>query len=302
MKMAKLTILAAVFLICCGVPKEDFEALKSELEETKTKLRECSTELAQVKNTPEQRFIRARKLIADNDVEKARKEYMGIVDNFKGTDEAAIASKEVENIDRQIEKERIDEERKKALGYKILKPSTIVEYDDMSIRFEKIWTGKRWSFDDYGHEYRLIDAERGNKHILSRVSITSKNKNPLLPPVLAYQMNNGELQLLGTLGYEFRRWENYGSYLGNHADYGNDFAHSQTIPFNLGLELSDEILDNKPVFLVIKKSGCFKRMKRAIGNPDIQYSGVSCSDSQKLRVEDFDNDYVLLKVFNQSKL
>lgn len=301
-RITLITIAAALILGSCGVPQEDFDKLQSDLEKTKNELTNCSTELTNIKNTPEQRFIRAKKLFSDNDLLGAKKEYQGIVDNYKGTNDANIASKEIAKIDQTIEKRRIAEERKKALGFKILKPSTIVKYGDLSLKFEKIWTGKRWSFDDYGSEYRLRDAERGNKHVLARVSITSKSNNPSLPAILVYQMNNGELKLLGTLGYEFRRWKDYGSYLGNYADYGNDFSHSKTIPFNLGLQLSNEKLDNKAVFVVMKKSGCFSRRQKDYGNPEIEYKEGSCNPKRTLKVDDFDNDYVLLKIFNQSKL
>jgi len=301
-RITLITIVTALILVSCGVPQEDFDKVQAELKNTKNELANCSNELTEIKNTPEQRFIRAKKLYAENNLAGAKKEYQGIVDNYKGTDDANIASKEISKIDNIIQKKRIAEERKKALGFKILKPSTNVKYGDLSLRFEKIWTGKRWSFDDYGSEYRLRDAERGNKHVLARVSITSKNNNPSLPAILVYQMNNGKLKLLGTLGYEFRRWKDYGSYLGNYADYGNDFAHSKTIPFNLGLQLPNEKLDNKAIFVVLKKSGCFNRRKKDYGNPEIEYVEGNCNPKQTLNVNDFDNNYVLLKVFNQSKL
>jgi len=275
--------------------KKQLSGLTAELEQTKTELNNCSNELAEIKNTAENRFIRAQKLLSENNLQSAKIEFQGIVDNFKGTKDEINASNEIEKIENIVEQNRIETERKKALGYKILKPVSTVKFESLSLRFEKIWTGKRWSFDDYGHEYRLRDAQRGSKHILARVSISSDTKTPSLPPVLAYQMNNGALELIGTLGYEFRRWEDYGSYLGNNADYGNDFAHSKTIPFNLGLEVSDDKFDGKAVYIVMKKTGCFERRKKNYGNPEIQYSEGLCQAKKTLKVADFDNDYVLLK-------
>lgn len=287
---------ALTFFGCSdGETKKQLSELKTELKQTKTELNNCSNELAEIKNTAEIRFIRARKLLSEDNFKIAKIVFQGIVDNFKGTKDEINASNEIEKIDKIIEQKRIETERKKALGYKILKPVSTVKLGSISLRFEKIWTGKRWSFDDYGREYRLRDAQRGSKHILTRVSISSESKNPSLPPVLAYQMNNGELELIGTLGYEFRRWEDYGSYLGNNADYGNDFAHSKTIPFNLGLEVSDDKFDGKTVYIVLKKTGCFERRKKNYGNPEIQYSEGLCKTKKILKVEDFDNDYVLLK-------
>jgi hypothetical protein len=295
-KLLAITFGALTIFGCSdGETKKQLSELKIELERTKALLNDCSDELTEIKNTAESRFIRAQKLLSENNLPGAKIEFQGIVDNFKGTKDATNAFNEIAKIDKTVEQKKIDADRKKALGFTILKPVSNVEFGSLSLRFEKIWTAKRWSFDDYGSEYRLRDAQRGSKHILARVSISSETKNPSLPPVLAYQMNNGELELIGTLGYEFRRWEDYGSYLGNNADYGNDFAHSKTIPFNLGLQVSDDKFDGKTVYIVMKKTSCFERRKKDYGNPEIQYSEGTCSTKTRLKVEDFDNDYVLLK-------
>src|SRR5690606_5418775 len=130
---------------------------------------------------------------------------------------------------------------------------------------------------------------------LARISISSESKNPDLPPILAYQYFDGKLMLLGTLGYEFRRWKDYGSYLGNYADYGNDFAHSKTIPFNLGYESSEDNLKSGKVYVVMRKVNCFTRKNKDYGRPEIQYQMGICAPKSTLEVSDFDNDYVLIK-------
>ena len=295
-KLTIFSILILSILSCSdGETKKQLSELKAELEKTKTELNNCSAELTEIKNTAENRFIRAKKLLSENNLTGAKTEFQGIVDNYEGTNDATVASKEIAKIDRTIEQKRIEAERKKALGYKVLKPTTRVKYGDLSLQFDKVWKGKRWSFDDYGSQYFLRDAQRGNSHIMTRVSVTSENNNPSLPPILVYQMDNGELRLLGTLGYKFRRWKDYGSYLGNYADYGNDFAHSKTIPFNCGVELSNDDLKSGKIYVVLKKQGCFNRTKVDFGNPEIAYRESSCNPKRILKVEDFDNDYVLLK-------
>ncbi|WP_034058512.1 hypothetical protein [Lacinutrix jangbogonensis] len=295
-KLLALTFgILTIFGCSDGETKKQLSELKTELVQTKAELNNCSAELTEIKNTAENRFIRARKLLSKNNLSEAKIEFQGIVENFKGTNDAKTASKEISKIDTTVKQQRIDAERKKALGYKILKPTTRVKYGDLSLKFDKIWKGKRWSFDDYGHKYFLRDAERGNSHIMTRVSVTSENNNPTLPPILVYQMNNGELKYLGTQGYKFRRWKDYGSYLGNYADYGNDFSHSKTIPFNCGVELSNDDLKRGTIYVVLKKQGCFNRTKSDYGNPEITYKESSCSPKRILKVTDFDNDYILLK-------
>lgn len=295
-KLIIYSLLIMSFISCSdGESKKQLSDLKTELKKTKVELSNCSAELTEIKNTAENRFIRAKKLLSEKNLNSAKIEFQGIIENFKGTKDAKAASKEITKIDKTIEQQRIESERKKALGYKVLKPTMRVKYDDLSLKFDKIWKGKRWSFDDYGNQYFLRDAERGNSHIMARVSITSEKNNPLLPAILVYQMNNGELKYLGTQGYKFRRWKDYGSYLGNHADYGNDFSHSKTIPFNCGIQLSNDDLKSGTIYVVLKKQGCFNRTKVDYGNPEIAYKESSCSSKRILKVEDFDNDYVLLK-------
>ena len=108
-------------------------------------------------------------------------------------------------------------------------------------------------------------------------------------------MKEGKLHLLGKLEYEFRRWKDYGSYLGNYSDYGNDFSHSSTIRFNLGLQLSEEEIKNHSIYIVLKKEGCFVRSRNTYGNPEISYKGSSCQTKSILTLDDFDNEYTLLK-------
>ena len=294
----KLAITLGIFTLlgCSNLEtKKQLSELKTELETIKVELKNCSTDLTEIKNTAENRFFRAKRLLSEQNLKGAKVAFEEIVEKFKGTDYAITASKEVAKIDKKIEKDRIEVERKKALGYKILKSSTTIKYGDLSLRFDRIWKGKRWSFDDYGSKYFLRDAERGNSHIMARVSITSENNNPSLPPILVYKMNDGELKYLGTQGYKFRRWKDYGSYLGNYADYGNDFSHSKTIPFNCGIELSNDDLINGTIYVVLKKQDCFNRTKADYGNPEIAYRESACNPKRILKVEDFDDDYVLIK-------
>ena len=297
MRLKITLLLLTLILASCAdnETKNELEKVTAELKEVKNELANCSADLTAIQNTPEQRNLKAQKFLAENNLPKAKTEFQGIVSNFKGTKDADLAEKEIAKIDKAVAKEKAELERKKALGYKILKQNSRPKYGDLSFRFDKIWKGKRWSFNDYGSQYFLRDAKRGNKHILARVSITSENNNPELPPVSVYKMTDGELKLLGTLGYEFRRWEDYGSYLGNTADYGNDFAHSKTIPFNLGLELSEEQLKSNTIYVVMKNRGCFSRDKKDYGSPEVRYIKGLCGMKETLTVEDFDSEYVLLK-------
>ena len=94
--------------------KKQLSGLTAELEQTKTELNNCSNELAEIKNTAENRFIRAQKLLSENNLQSAKIEFQGIVDNFKGTKDEINASNEIEKIEKIVEQNRIETERKKA--------------------------------------------------------------------------------------------------------------------------------------------------------------------------------------------
>jgi len=81
-------------------------------------------------------------------------------------------------------------------------------------------------------------------------SITSRIKDPALPPIAAYKLDStGSLTLIGVLDYRFYQWKDYGAYLGNYADYDNDFAHVATIPFGAFKQIEDSDLQ-KPIYVV----------------------------------------------------
>lgn len=304
MKFLPITIFLMTLLTSCsnGKLEKELSNTKSELEKLKIELKTCSTELSDIQNTPEQRILVANRLFNSGELTAAKKSYNNIISKFPETEFSKQASMKIKEIDKELERKRIkekqkkaEEERKKALGFKILKPTNNVTFGYLKLRFEKVWIGKRWTFDGYGSRYFLRDATRGNKHVLVRTSISSETKNPHLPPIMAYQYKDGKLEIIGTLGYEFRRWKDYGSYLGNYADYGNDFAHSKTIPFNLGIETNENKLKSGQVYIVMKKSNCFKRKHEDFGQPEISYNRMGCDVKRSLELSDFDNDYILIK-------
>lgn len=288
-------ILLTFFSCSDNDTKNQLLELESKLEQAKMELSKCSNELFELKNTPENRLIRANKFVSENKLNDAIAQFNEIEQKFQGTEYSKTASKERIKIEKRIAQIKIEEERKKALGFKILKPTTTVKYDNLTLKFQKIWKAKRWTFDDYGSQYFLMDAERGNSHLMARVSITSESNNPSLPPIFVYQMINGELKYQDILQYKFRRWEDYGSYLGNYADYGNDFSHSKTIPFNCGVEINNDYLNKGTVYIVLKKQGCFNRTNSDYGNPEIYYKQNECTPKSSLKINDFDTDYILLK-------
>ena len=123
----------------------------------------------------------------------------------------------------------------------------------------------------------------------------------MLPPIGIYRYKDGKLFLVSEMGYKFARWKSYGHYLGNYADYSNDFAHTSTIPFSNAAEIKKDD-QNDVLFVVVRKKGCFERVDLGFSNPEVGYASSGSNMATILSVDDFDSEYSLVKVFNKNKM
>ena len=235
------------------------------------------------------------------------------VQNIKTSEQRYSKKNKEENVQResnaefnQREKEKREaEDRRNLLGLSALKESSEVTVGDVTLHFSSINTNQRWVFDRYDsygtNRYYYNDAERGDIFLLSEISIYAASKNPKLPPIAVYKMLNGRLSLIGTMDYKFYIWKSHSSYLGTYADYGNDFAYTETISFSCGLSVSKDDMSNKEVFVVVKKTNCFNRTFERRKRPQISYQSKDCGIKSTLTIDDFKYDYVLVKKFNMGK-
>jgi hypothetical protein len=299
--MTKQTITLLIFaLLLFGCDSGKFTKVQND--KLQKELDDCKKTVADLLNTPQQRLSEAQKLVAIKDYSAATSHFQELIDKFPATDEAKISKESLSGIKFLQLQQKEAEEKKKTLGFKTLTESNKVKVGDVQVSFSNVSTVVQWTFDSYGDEWRLRGAERGNKYLVAKVSIKAESKNPDLPPISAYKILDGKLSLLGTLRYEFSRWRDYGSYLGNYSDYGNDFAHTSTIGFSSGLQISDKDIDDEALFVVVKKTNCFLRSSNGYGTPPVRYEEGTCNMKQTLNVDDFENDYILIKIFNRTKL
>jgi len=150
-------------------------------------------------------------------------------------------------------------------------------------------------------EYHYRDAERGADFLLADLSVTAESKEPMLPPLAVYSVSGERLNLVGTMSYEFKRWRSYGGYLGNYSDYTNDFAHTSTIPFTAGLEVTNELLA-QPLFVLIGKTACVSRSYNQYSSPKVSYENGGCSMQSSLSLEEAQAGYSVVRVLNRAKL
>lgn len=271
----------------------------TELNDLRNKNKRLASMVDSLLNTPENRFNKASKLQAQGKDTLAIDEFKQLVEYYPKSNYADLSKKEITKIESAIKERKDEEERIKRMGFAAIKASTKIEYDYLTLNFGDIQFRENFTYDSYDDRYFYNSAERGSKYLVARVSITSEVNDPKLPRILAYALKDGELRSITPIGltYRFRRWEDYGTYLGNNADYGNDFAQTKTINFNLGDQIQESDFKGFPIYVVMQKTKAYHRVQERFDNPPISYKQDDYDYKIVLTPQDFSEsgDYVLIK-------
>lgn len=175
-------------------------------------------------------------------------------------------SKEAKNIHLQTEiinkrREAIqkEQERIKALGFKVLKDKSVVwekksNGDEMKYTFSNFHFGRQFTFNYINDisEYYYRTADKGNTYILADMSIYTKSDYAYTPSVSACAILDGKLSQIGYFTSEYESYDTYGEYLGNYADTSHDFSKVNTVRYNIAAEISQEEAKRPIVILMIK--------------------------------------------------
>lgn len=276
-----------------GIKQSDYDKLQAELTE-------CKKTVEILQDTPQVRLTNGQQYLTNNDFDNAKRELNVLVEKFGGTDEAKKARSLIEEIEKQEKAKRETEERKKALGFKALKETNLVKIESLALNFSSVTSNNIWTFenDKYGY-YRYLTAEREKVYILAKVSITSEIKETKIPLISVYELLGGNLKLVGVMKRQFVNVANN--------NYSNvDFKYVSTVDLSHALEIPSEKLKNNAIFVVVKRNNCslFERgyyldteLERTITKDNNQ-----CDIKSILTVDDFDNEYVLIKILNKEKI
>ena len=299
-------VISCSFLIGCGINQSEYDKIKKERDEFESLVKQKDNLIQQLRDTismlsypASQRIIKINSLVSDGKFDEARSEINQLAALFPESNESQLIPSFLAKIDNLIAKQKAEEERIKALGFKGLKSSlsATIEYNEVS--FSNLSISNTFIHDAYDDRYFYNTADRGNVYFTAVMQVTSSSKNPNLPTLAVYSINGDKMNREGIMSIEFARWRDYGTYLGNYHDNGNDFAKTGTIRFKLGVELSED-LKNSPYAIVLKKSNDLSRYEDRFANPPISYRG-SVSYPYSLKVEDFtkaNSQYVIVKIAN----
>ncbi len=296
MKNNVLSILIGSFtLLSCDetVKKTEFDSLNSQL-------LECKMVVEELRNTPAIRLMKAQEFIQNRNYNQAKAELNLLIERFKESDEAISAKTLLREIEEQQKIADQLEEQKIKLGYKILKETNTVNVKPVTLRFSNITTSNKWNFEnDENGYYHYLTAEKDRTFIQTKVSITSEVKKTKIPLLAVYELVNGNLNLLGVMKRQFVNDPNN--------NYTNvDFKYVNTITLTHALEISKSKINHHPIFIVVRNNNCSLYEKGFYLDSDIKRDyfkdNNQCDIKTSLTINDFDTDYVLIKILNKNKL
>ena len=189
--------------------------------------------------------------------------------------EVAIAKKE--------EEQRKEEERIKALGYKVFKDNTSGKIGNVSFVLSGFTFGTQYTFgncSDVG-EYSYRTADKDNRYFLASLLLSTKEKYASVPNFYLYKIEDGNLHKIGYFSDEYASWTSYGAKIGNYSDDSHDFSKVNTVKYKLACEISTG-LTKQPLIMLVKKDG----------------SNVK----DKLTIDEVKADYLVAMIVNRNKL
>ena len=295
-----------VVLFGCGADQTELNNLRKERDELTARVNADAAVIQALRDSvtmlsfpADQRLTKINSLVSSGEYTAAKREISRLIELFPESKEAKSAPAINERIDKLIAQKKAEEERIKALGFKALKASTSFKIDYNKVELTSISVGNTFTFDSYGDRYFYRSADRGNKYITAAMKITSDSKDPKLPQLAVYKISGDSMTWEGNFKTEFARWDDYGSYLGNDHDFGNDFAKTSSVRFKIGKEVAEEIVKG-PYALVMKKENALNRNYERFDNPPISYIG-SVDYPYTLKLEDFtkeNSQYIVVKIAN----
>ena len=289
-----ILLLILIFIQSCGIENsKKYQELKNE----NSRLHLLIDSLSE---TSENKYIKANSYFENKNYEVAIDEFEDFIKLFKKSPYYNEAVQKLKISKVQLKKINLENERKASLKFKSYSENLTASFKDLTLKTFGFNFTNQFDFDRYDDRYNYRESERGNKYLSFDVVVSSEDKDPSLPLFYIYVLDAGNLTLISSsrgMDYEFYEWEDYGSYLGNSADYSNDFSRTKSIRFDVGEEVKVSDYKGKKVYLLLSKNNSAYRSTR-IGSPEIHYTKLSSMDSPPKTItttETFDKHFILIK-------
>lgn len=291
-----------IFLSCCSNKTEHYVSQNNEsikidsIAILKKQILDLQKEIEILKYPADQRLISIKEMISSGNLDAALINIEELENTFPYSAEAKSCINLKELIESKKAAIKAEQERLESLGFKALREKTNFTIGYNTISLSKITTSNQFTFDAYDDRWFYRDADRGNKYITMAMSVKSSDKNPQIPQFAVYSVSGKNMSLIGTFTTEYARWSDYGCYLGNYHDSRNDFAKVSTVHFNLGCEVSTDIL-TKPYAIIVMNKNVLSENYDRFKNPPQYWTGYAAYPNQ-LSIHDFEMNYTLVKIYN----
>lgn len=305
MKKTIVYTLACITLVSCSniSSQKDINRLKSTADSLQKITEDQAATIVLLRDSmailafpPDQRLMKIKSLLASEDYASARSQIHQLRKLFPNSPEATICEELSASIIKKEERKKAEAERLKALGFKAVSAQVVFTIDYNTITLSNFSLGTQFTFDAYDDTWYYQTADRGNKFVTAAMSIKSKSKDPEIPEFAIYSINGDKMDYEGKFQTKYARWRDYGAYLGNYHDTNNDFAKVSTVRFKIGAEISEGIT-SKAFAIVCKKENGLSSSYDRYANPPMSWIG-SVSYPSTLSVSDFENNYILVKLYN----
>lgn len=221
---------------------------------------ELSDSLSILSFPSDQRYLEILKLIQEDNLDVALEKIDELKKIFPHSSEANKVSNQISIIEKKKAAKKAEEERRKALGFKVFKDNMNITVNEkngdiLKCIFSGFGFGKTFTFDyiDDVDEYYYKTADKTNTYILANLSLSTKANYASPPSLYACSIVDGKLKRIAYFTHEYANWASYGAYIGNYSETSHDFSKVSTVRYKLAAEISLEE-SKHPIIIVMFKN------------------------------------------------
>ena len=200
----------------------------------------------------DQRYNSILKLIESNDLGKAKQEISALKRILPKSNEALLADVQQNKINKIEEAKRIEEERIKAQGFKVIKDHSVISLGHLKCTFSSFSYGRTFTFGscDEVNEYSYETADKDCTYILVSMSMSTKSKDYVsVPSFYVYRISGNKATQCNFFRDEYANWTSYGAKIGNYSDDNHDFSKVNSVRYKLASEIS--LKDSKLPLIIL---------------------------------------------------
>lgn len=300
-KYIYITLVACVTISCVSQSTHDsvlkkcdslIVVLESEREVIKSlehRVSSLSDSVVMYSYPANQRYDYIVDLVKNEKFDEAYTEIDNLKKIFPKSSEAQKIDAQILIIEKRKAEIKAEEERRKALGFKVFKDQSVVNTgkdngDQVRYTFSNFHYNREFTFEYIAdiEEYYYRTADKGNTYLQADLSIYTKANYAYTPSVYVCKIVDGKLSRVGYFSCEYARFETYGAYLGNYSETSHDFSKVNTVRYKMGTQISNEE-SRLPLVVLMGKN-----------NESVTVEGMT--------VEDVNEKCVVIRILNRNKL